>query len=116
MKNLIFNTLRAARVMTTLAASLHGTATLAVAQEQRHSAVESIASLTPNATSLDRASKTPADSLKSDSELVQIAQVAGLWCYTDAGAFPMAIIRPVGASCTVRVPYPPYLLVGYVGF
>ena len=47
---------------------------------------------------------------------VLLAQQAAPWCYTNVGRFPMYVALPAGVSCSVSVPYWPYVLYGVTGY
>jgi hypothetical protein len=50
------------------------------------------------------------------SDPVLIAQAPALWCYTNFGAYPMAVALPPGAVCQVNVNFYPFVIYGIAGY
>ena len=110
MTSSILRSLRATLVATTVAITLTAAVATCGAQEQSQNA-------SPRGGAILKGSErrpVEPDSLNRDPVL--IAQVAGLWCYTSYGKYPMLVWAQPGSSCSVNVYFWPYVLYGIAGY
>jgi hypothetical protein len=110
MTSSILRSLRTTLVATTVAITLSTAVATCWAQEQSQNASHRGGAV------LKGSERHPVEPDSLNRDPILIAQVGGLWCYTNNGKYPMMVWVQPGSSCSVNVNFWPYVLYGIAGY
>ena len=110
MTSSIPRSLRATLVAAIVAITLSSAVTACWAQEQSQNKSYL------GGTILKDSERRPVEPNSLNRDPILIAQVGGLWCYTNYGKYPMLVWVQPGSSCSVNVYFWPYVLYGIAGY
>lgn len=119
MKSSILRTVHATLVATTLAITVSAAVTTCSAKEQSQNEVGldgTVNASHRDGAVLKRSERGPVEPDILNRDPILIAQVAGLWCYTNYGKYPMQVWVLLGSACQVNVYFYPYVLWGTAGY